>query len=243
MQGAADAERQARAAFELGRSIGLPHAGDVLALQLSFIAYGQGKLAAIADAVRASAQSGRRARAFGSQVLLSLVYCETGRSEEAKGEFEHIAARGFDVPLDWNWSGWMFLLGEACAALRDARAAELLYARMRPLAEQVGVVGSPHWIVGSLGHSAGVLATCLQRWNDAERHFEHAVAMNERLGARTAAASTRCAWASMLLDRNAPSDAERARELIAAGRTEAEQLGMARELVRFERLTGRLAST
>jgi hypothetical protein len=30
------------------------------------------------------------------------------------------------------------------------------------------------------------------------------------------------------------------RDLIAAGRAEAEQLGMARELVRFERLTARL---
>jgi hypothetical protein len=47
----------------------------------------------------------------------------------------------------------------------------------------------------------------------------------------------------MLLDRNAPGDAARARELITAGRAEAEQLGLARELVRFERLAARLAST
>lgn len=32
------------------------------------------------------------------------------------------------------------------------------------------------------------------------------------------------------------------RDLIAAGRAEAEQLGMTRELVRFERLTERMAS-
>jgi hypothetical protein len=43
----------------------------------------------------------------------------------------------------------------------------------------------------------------------------------------------------MLLDRDAPGDAARARDLIAAGRAEAEPLGMARELVRFERLTER----
>jgi hypothetical protein len=41
-------------------------------------------------------------------------------------------------------------------------------------------------------------------------------------------------------ERNALGDAARARELIAAGRAEAETLGMARELVRFERLTERL---
>ena len=47
----------------------------------------------------------------------------------------------------------------------------------------------------------------------------------------------------MLLDRNDPSrpgDAARARDLIAAGRAEAEQLGMGRELVRFDRLFARM---
>ena len=64
--------------------------------------------------------------------------------------------------------------------------------------------------------------------------------MNERLGARPYIVRTRCAWAAMLLDHGAPDDAARARELIAAGLTEAEALGMAREVVRFERLRARM---
>lgn len=44
----------------------------------------------------------------------------------------------------------------------------------------------------------------------------------------------------MLLDRDAPGDRERAADLIAAGRAEAAELGMAREIVRFERLEERL---
>jgi len=87
-----------------------------------------------------------------------------------------------------------------------------------------------------------MLAACLGRFDDAERHVAEALAMNERLGARPYVVRTRRAWAEMLLDRNAPGDAARARELIAAGRAEAEQLGMARELVRFERLRERLES-
>jgi hypothetical protein len=85
-----------------------------------------------------------------------------------------------------------------------------------------------------------MLAACLGRWDDAERHFTDALEMNECFGARPSIVRTRRAWAAMLLDRNAPGDRERAAELIAAGRADAEQLGMARELVRFERLTGRL---
>jgi hypothetical protein len=49
----------------------------------------------------------------------------------------------------------------------------------------------------------------------------------------------RRAWAAMLLDRGATGDAARARELIAAGLAEAEALGMAREVVRLQRLLQR----
>lgn len=81
-----------------------------------------------------------------------------------------------------------------------------------------------------------MLAACLGRWDDAERHFTDALAMNERLGARPFVVRTRRAWAAMLLDRGAPDDAARARELITTGLAEAEALGMAREVVRFQRL-------
>ena len=67
--------------------------------------------------------------------------------------------------------------------------------------------------------------------------------MNERLGARPYVVRTRRAWAAMLLDRNDPSrsgDRERAAALIAAGLAEAEQLGMAREVVRLQRLRERV---
>jgi hypothetical protein len=150
-----------------------------------------------------------------------------------------LAANGFDLPLDDLWAGSMFLLGEVCSALRDGRAAELLYAKLRSLAEQVGVVGRIIRCEGSLGHPAGVLAACLQRWEDAERHFEHAVAMNDRLGARPAAVRTRRAYAAMLLDRNAPGDQQRAADLITAALAETEQLDMPAEAAKLHRLRER----
>ncbi len=116
----------------------------------------------------------------------------------------------------------------------------MLYERLRPVATQVYVTVGMLGCTGSYGLYAGMLAACLHRWDDAERHFADALAMNERLGARPYVVRTRRAWASMLLDRHAPGDAARARDLIAAGRAEAETLGMARELVRFERLETRL---
>jgi hypothetical protein len=87
-----------------------------------------------------------------------------------------------------------------------------------------------------------MLAAVLEMWDDAERHFKTALAMNERIGARPWNVRTRRSYAEMLLDRDAPGDADRARNLIAAGRAEAETLGMTRELVRFQRLHERMES-
>jgi hypothetical protein len=95
---------------------------------------------------------------------------------------------------------------------------------------------------GSYSLYCGMLAACLSLWDDAERHFADALAMNERLGARPSVVRTRRAWATMLLDRGTPDDPACARELIATGRAEAETLGMAREIVRFERLRARMAT-
>jgi hypothetical protein len=147
---------------------------------------------------------------------------------------------GFAAPLNWLWGSGMNNLAEVCGDLGDREAAAILYPRIAPVAEQVSVSILVTFSQGSRGYAAGLLASCLGRWEDAERHFEHALAANERLGARPWIVRTRRAYAQMLLERNRPGDTERARELIAAARAEAEQLGMAREIVRCERLRERL---
>ena len=209
-----------------------------LFVQLGEIRYRQGRLAEMADALRA--YRGVNAAYRDARVFLAFLYCESDLLEEAREQFERFAANGFDLPLDPGWAGAMFHLAEVCGALRDARAAALCTRSSEPLAEQVGVVGIFTRCDGSLGHAAGVLAACLQRWDDAERHFEHAVAMNDRLGARPAAVRTRRAYAAMLLDRNATGDQPRAADLITAALAETEQLDMPAEAAKLQRLRRRL---
>src|SRR5687767_271497 len=112
-------------------------------------------------------------------------------------------------------------LSEVISDLQDRSAAAVLSERMRPIANQAEAFAIVIASQGSYGQFCGMLATCLARWNDAEGHFTDALEMNERLGARPSIVRTRRAWASMFLDRNAPGDAARARDLIAAGRAEA----------------------
>jgi hypothetical protein len=210
----------------------------VFGSQLSALRNNQGRAGELVEVVRANVDAMPHMPSW--RAVLARLYTETDQLEQAREQVDILRADGFDPPRNSSWPGYMITLSEAVRDLDDRAAAAALYERMRPIAAQVYVLGGMLGCSGSYGLWCGMLAACLHRWDDAERHFADALAMNERLGARPYVVRTRRAWASMLLDRNVHGDAARARDLIAAGRAEAEQLGMARELVRFERLTARL---
>jgi len=81
---------------------------------------------------------------------------------------------------------------------------------------------------GSVSRYLGILATMVERWEDADHHFRQAVAMNERTGARPWLAHTQHDYGRMLLARDTPGDRERARELFAAAQSTYRELGMSR---------------
>jgi tetratricopeptide (TPR) repeat protein len=243
-RGAADAEAQALAAFEIGTAGGQPDAGSAFGAQLVIIRGHQGRSDEIIDGVRALAEAMPHIHGWTAGFVYEC--CETDRMAEARAAFAAMRQRRIEVPVDWAWPATMYLLANVCDYLQDTEAAAVVYPQLLPVADQVGTVVILIQCYASLHFPAALLASCLRRWDDAERHFEGALATNERLEARPWVVRTRRGWAAMLLDRKDPSrpgDRERAREIIAAGRAEAEQLGMAREIVRFDRLTERLAST
>ncbi len=240
MRGAPDAEARVFAAFELGTASGQPDAPAAFGAQLVPLRNNQGRFAELADAMRANVEAQPHMVAW--RAPLARLYVETDQPGEARKHVELLRVSGFDHPLNWLWPGYMASLSDAVCELDDTPAAAVLYERLRPVAGQVLAYAGILGCAGSDALYCGMLATCLRRWDDAERHFADALAVNERLGARPYVVRTHRAWTTMLLDRNAPGDAARARDLIAAGRAEAERLGMARELVRFERLRARMES-
>jgi tetratricopeptide (TPR) repeat protein len=64
------------------------------------------------------------------------------------------------------------------------------------------------------------------QWQEAEEHFEEALEMNTRMGARPWLAHTQYQYASMLLARSVAGDIERARKLLDEAETISRQLGM-----------------
>jgi uncharacterized protein HemY len=72
----------------------------------------------------------------------------------------------------------------------------------------------------------GILASTTSRWDEAAAHFEDAIAMNARIGARPLLAHTQHDYARMLLKLDQPGDRERARELAVEGVATFRELGM-----------------
>src|SRR5215510_4263913 len=71
-----------------------------------------------------------------------------------------------------------------------------------------------------------MLAATMERWQDAAQHFEDALAMNARMGARPWLAHTQYQYAVMLLARHQPGDRDKAMALLQEALTTARALGM-----------------
>ena len=112
----------------------------------------------------------------------------------------------------------------------------MLYEQLLPFSRQLVVVGIGQFCLGSVWRPLAILAATAKRWDVAESHFEEALAVNHRIHARAFAVRTQRAYAAMLLERNQPSDAERAGQLVQQGLAAALELKMGLELERLREL-------
>ena len=116
-------------------------------------------------------------------------------------------------------------LSAACAALEDtengARLYELL--RAKPVRWVMWAEGAP---LGPTAHFLGLLARTMGNLDAAAAHFEDALAMSARMGARPFVARTQVEYAVLLQRRSGPGDAAQAAALAAEAAATAERLGM-----------------
>jgi hypothetical protein len=205
-----DAERLAAEALEIGRGV-----DDELATiyhdfaQLFALRFGQGRLAEVEDEVLSYTR-----RYPGPQPWrLPLLYSELGREPEARAELERQAAHGFELPADGLWIAHVATLAHACVLVGDAGRAERLYELLLPYADRnVSTVGDQ--IYGPVATPLGMLAGLMERWEEAERHFEAGHERCRALRAPTFTALNLCEQARMLLARAGPGDREAAVDLL-----------------------------
>jgi tetratricopeptide (TPR) repeat protein len=158
---------------------------------------------------------------------LAVIYTELGRREEAQDQFEHLARFDFaDVPRDSMWMATMTYLADVCTFLHDKARAAMLYGMLLPYEHLNVVIGGQAVCCGAVSRHSAALAATLERWDDAQSHFDHALTRNADLGARPFLAHTQYHYAVMLFARDRPGDTTKAATLLKEALATARELGM-----------------
>jgi DNA-binding SARP family transcriptional activator/tetratricopeptide (TPR) repeat protein len=219
----AAAEELIEDAFALGRHA-IPAALPHYTFQRYTLCEFQGKLAEVEQAMSAVVSAHPARPVF--RCALAHLHAQLGRDSAARRELDDLARDDFSgLPLDMEWLLATSLLAETSALLGDTQAATILYRLLLPYAT-FNAVDTAEGMRGSVSRYLGLLATTMSRWDEATNHFENALAMNERMGARPWLAHAQHDYARMLLARDGSGDRNQALELLAGCAETCRELGM-----------------
>jgi len=158
---------------------------------------------------------------------LAFVCSEHGRREEARAEFERIAADDFSSIPGVSWTSVMANLTEICCFLGDLPRAQVLYAELLPFAAMNVVLGPVlHTCSGPIAHFLGMLAAAMGEKQKAVEHFESALKMQKKMRMPAMRARTQYEYGRMLARSDCPDDARRGANLLAAALETARSIGM-----------------
>jgi tetratricopeptide (TPR) repeat protein len=225
----------AQQAFEGGTALGSPNAALFFGIQRTYLAWLRGDLNDAEQALQLIGDN-HPLLTLAVHAALAATYGELGRLDDARRELELVTARGLDaLPRNLTWIMTMSFLAEACTRLGERSLAAALYQRLEPY-DNRNVLLVPVTSFGAAAHFLGMLATTLERWDVAQRHFERALALQRWMHGRHLIARTQVAYASMLLQRGHDEDRTRATALLEEARVIASELGMRTVVAGAEKL-------
>lgn len=138
------------------------------------------------------------------------------------------------------WPAVLAMVAEVAAASRAQPAAALgLYERLLPFAGRLLTAATGLACLGAADRYLGMLSTVLERWPEAEQHFDRALELEARIGGRALTTRTRYWRARFLLARRGPGDDGAARGALRDVIGEATTFGMGRLREQAETLAGR----
>jgi len=215
-----EAERLAQQALQVGQRTLAENALPFRSAQMFSLYWDQGRLEQLEMPIKTYVQQFPAIVTW--RCVLALVFREMGREKEARAEFEDIAKDDFaGLPQNVLWLIGIAIIAEVCAFLCDAARATVLYDLLLPYANRNVVAAPGMSCVGSASRYLGLLATTMSRWDEAAQHFEDAMEMNLKMGARPFLARCQQEYAGMLLARDKAGDPSAS---LRAGREKALQL-------------------
>ena len=220
-----ECERQAREALAVGQQAQDGIAQLFFEVLMNVLRTMQGKFEDREDAIKRFIENYPKIPS--QRAPLANLYCRLGRREEARTEFEQMAVDDFGgLPRDGSWVVTLASLAKVCNYLGDVRRAETIYELLLPYAGRQVVTGNAAVACGAVSRFLGVLATTMSRWEEAVLHFEDALKMDGRIGARPVMAHTQQEYSAMLLARGNAGDREKASAILDLALATAEELEM-----------------
>src|SRR5262249_14284644 len=217
-------ERLSKEALSLGQEDENPAALLFFGFQFSFVATVRGQFLD-AEQMMLSHAGAFPLMLDSYRSMLAVIYALSGRTVEARAEFERFAAGGFaGLRKNILWSGVATNLANVCALLGDAPRAAELYVSLAPHAGHLFAPVAA--CLGSVDRYLGQLAATTGRWPDAERHFQAALDVNRRMHQWPQLAFTQADYARMLIARGIPDDRQRIELLLADAWASMDRLGM-----------------
>jgi DNA-binding CsgD family transcriptional regulator/tetratricopeptide (TPR) repeat protein len=229
-----EADALARRSHDWGRLLTGRDPSAVYGLQMFGVRREQGRLAEVAPVVRVLAGDGERNGPWRPGLVALLA--ELGMEAEARRELARLAADGLEPFRASLWLGSLVFLADACAMLGDADVAAIVYPELEPFGGGNVMIGHLVSCYGAVDRHLGVLAATLGESDAAERHLEHALALNRRMGATTWLAHTQYEYARFLRARRRLGDRRRADALLGEAAALAARIGMPALLGRIRAL-------
>jgi class 3 adenylate cyclase len=230
-----EAELHSQAALAIGRTATPDIAMQMFGAQNFAIRREQSRLAELEAPIKSFAQMYPAVPSW--RTALGFNYAERGMIEEARAELDMLAKDDFAIfPRDGNWPIGMALLAETAAIVGDKERAAYLYDQLLPVGDKCILVGAGVDCYGPTHRLLGRLAATLERWDDAERHFNDALEMNAQIKAGRFAGWAFYQYADMLLRRDGRGDREKALSLLSQALDVAERLGLTALLERALKL-------
>ena len=221
----AAAENFAREGLKLGRLTFGDQVEGVYGIQMFSIRREQGRLAEVAPVVKRLIDENPDEKTW--LPGFALIAADLGFEEPARRRLRELAETGFDMPFDAKRSASLSYVAEVAALLGDSDAAARLYELMSVYQHMTITAGIVTVCYGAASRYLGMLAATLGEFDKAEAHFEHALEMNQRIGARPWLAHTKAEYALLLRRRGRRGDSERAEALANEAWEIATELDMA----------------
>ena len=219
------AEKLATEALQIGTDSGQPDAIFIYGAQLGAVSFQRGTYGELAPRHRA----GGRRRIPTSPASSSRRWHSPMSKQATSTTLAACWSRPLPPTSMFRSTGtgsalWPYY-AEAAIACRDPKCSRTLFDRLAPWADQAPYPGLT--VDSPVSHYLGGLATVLGRYDDADAYFARAAALNDRANAKFFAARNNLSWATMLAERNAPGDNERARDLLTKAHAAAAAQGYA----------------